>query len=288
MIWSQFKTRVPGKWVLAGEHSVLRGATAVALPHPGIGLTLSFDPLASGESLQIQPNSAEALMVELLNVIKDAWESEGRSFPQPIGKLQIESTIPVGAGLGSSAALCVALTRWMASPLTIPESRLTEFATRLEHRFHGISSGMDVAVVAAGEPISFGMDRGIKSIGVKKLPKFTFHDTGLRSCTRDCVLRVEKFREEIPSLGVLVDEAMSTASRSAMEGLIRYDSGDLDGGLNLIRKAMEQARECFYSWELVPGDAQRMEEQLLNQGALAVKMTGAGGGGMLVALWDET
>lgn len=287
MSWSPFRIRVPGKWVLAGEHSVLHGAIALALPHPEVGLTLSFEPREASH-LEVEPDAAGPLMRDLLKSIQEIWMLEDRPFSAPSGKLQIESTIPIGAGLGSSAALCVALTHWISNPLMIPKVQLTDFATQLEHRFHGRSSGMDVAVIAAGQPISFGMEQGTQFIGVRKLPKFTFHDTGLRSRTSECVFQVEKFRKDTPSLGVRVDESMSTASRLAMEGLILYDGGDEDRGLGLIQKAMVQARECFYAWGLVPGDVQRMEQNLLNQGALGVKMTGAGGGGMLVALWGES
>jgi mevalonate kinase len=289
MNWSEFRTKVPGKWVLAGEHSVLRGASAVALPHPELGLTLSFDPATKNRdrAFSVEPPTAEPLVDELIASVADAWEADGRSFAKPKGQLRIDSNIPIGAGLGSSAALCVALTQWMADPLSIPEDQRMEFATQLEHRFHGRSSGMDVAVISVKEPISFDMSRGIRSIGVRKLPRFTFHDTGLRSRTSECVLRVEKFREEVPTLAIRIDEAMAAASRGAMEGLIQYDAGRKTEGLTLIQKSMQQARECFYSWELVPGEAKRIEEDLLKKGALAVKLTGAGGGGMLVALWPE-
>jgi mevalonate kinase len=287
MHWSDFNTRVPGKWVLAGEHSVLRGATAIALPHPQLGLTLRFKTIQGENRFSVEPPDAGVLMEELLNSVADAWQAQGRSFMKPTGQLEIDSTIPIGAGLGSSAALCVALTEWMADPLSIPPSQKLEFATHLEHRFHGRSSGMDVAVIALKEPISFVMGREIRSVGISKLPKFTFHDTGLRTRTSECVLRVEKFREEVPAVALRVDESMGTASRVAMEGLIRYDSGETQEGLSLIQQGMKQARECFYSWQLVPGQAKRMEEDLLKQGALAVKMTGAGGGGMLVALWPD-
>lgn len=287
MDWPTFKTRVPGKWVLAGEHSVLRGATAVALPHPEVGLTLSFDPNKKNSALVVDPVSAEPLIRELLNSVTDSLTEKNQSFGWPSGTLKIESEIPIGAGLGSSAALCVALTRWMAGPLAIGESAWIDFATSLEHRFHGRSSGMDVAVIAVAEPISFVMGQGTKSLGVKRLPKFTFHDTGLRSRTSDCVLKVEKFREDVPALAVKVDEAMGAASRMAMEGLVRFDSGSGPAGIKLIQQAMMSARECFYSWELVPGEARRLEEKLLREGALAVKLTGAGGGGVLVALWED-
>lgn len=286
MNWVAFKTQVSGKWVLAGEHAVLRGATAVALPHRETSLILEFQPEAA-LGLRVQPADALGFMGELMTSVAESWEADGRSFPKPNGTLTITSTIPIGAGLGSSAALCVALTRWMSGPLGISENQQTEFATHLEHRFHGRSSGMDVAVIAAGEPISFAMGKKITAIGVRKVPRFTFHDTGLRSRTSEAVVRVEKFREESPEIAMKVDEAMATASRKAMEGLVIYDAGDVQKGLAVLQEAMQQARECFYSWQLVPGEVRRIEEALLKQGALAVKLTGAGGGGMVVALWSD-
>lgn len=287
MNWSEFKTRVPGKWVLTGEHAVLKGLSAVALPHLQTYLSLAFHPDFTQESLEVDPPKAERFMKEMIEAISDQWEVKGASFSKPSGKLSIQSTIPIGAGLGSSAALCVALTQWMVEPLVIPPDQIVEFATQLEHRFHGQSSGMDVAVIAAREPICFSMEKGIEPIGIKVLPKFTFHDTGLRSRTNECVAKVENFRKEAPALALHVDEQMGKASRLAIEGLIQFDSGNHPLGLQGIQQAMHLARECFYSWELVPGKAKRMEEELLRQGALAVKLTGAGGGGMLVALWPD-
>jgi mevalonate kinase len=278
MTWSSFHTRLPGKWVLAGEHAVLRGATAVALPYAEAALELTFQPQV-WEGLSIVPRDAEPVILDLLQAVRDEWEAEGRSFPMPRGTLQIESTIPVGAGLGSSAALCVALAQWLSQGLSIPN--LFEFARRLEHRFHGKSSGMDVAVILAGSPIAFSMEKGARPLEVKRPPRFTLHDTGLRIRTSECVLRVERFREEKPMVAMKVDEAMAEAARFTMEGLISED-------FQRIADGMKRARECFYSWELVPGAVHRVEEKLLAEGALATKLTGAGGGGFVVALWPKT
>jgi mevalonate kinase len=282
--WSSFEIAAPGKWVLSGEHSVLRGATAVALPHPEFVLKLRF-ARERGKSLAIEPADADIVVRDLLRSLADEWESTDRVFPMPEGVLSIQSTIPVGAGLGSSAALCVALTGWMSEPLSIgPEERF-EFAKRLEHRFHGRSSGMDIAVVMSKQPISYSMEKGPSPLPIGKIPRFTFHDTGLRSRTSECVLRVERIREDNPTLGMRLDETMSAASRETMEGLFAYDSGDHARGIELIARGIGHARECFYCWEIVPGEAKRLEEKLLSEGARAVKLTGAGGGGMVVALW---
>jgi mevalonate kinase len=287
-MWNSFETTAPGKWVLAGEHAVLRGASAVALPHPEFNLKLRFTPAtrdSGGKTLQVVPASAQGVVDDVLQSLDDQWREEERSFLRPAGKLEVISTIPIGAGLGSSAALCVALTRWFGEPLRIAADAHFEFATQLEHRFHGRSSGMDVAAIISAEPISFMRGQRPKTLGVKRIPKFTFHDTGLRARTSDCVLKVENFREESPTLAMKVDEQMGTASRLAMEGLIAFDSGQRETGLRVLAQAMKQAQDCFYAWELVPGAGKKIEEDLLAQGALATKITGAGGGGMVVALW---
>lgn len=283
---ADFQTRVPGKWVLAGEHSVLKGATAIALPHPDFFLELRY--FAGDQELQVEPASAQTVILELLQALRDEWNQDSRSFPSPRGLLQIESSIPIGAGLGSSAALCVAVARWLSGPLGISGGELFEFARKLEHRFHGRSSGMDVAVTLAAEAVSFVMNRGAEPLRIRRIPKFTFHDTGLRARTSECVMRVERHREESPLVAMKADDRMGAAARAAMEGLVRYDSGSSpEAALAQIASAMKMAQECYYQWELVPGEAKRLEERLLQQGALATKLTGAGGGGFVVALWPD-
>ncbi len=261
---------------------MLRGATAIALPHPEFRLKFSFEPAASWS---VTPAEAASVVNELLDSVAESREGEGYSFGRPVGRLLIESTIPMGAGLGSSAALCVAIARWLEEPLELKRGELTEFATTLEHRFHGRSSGMDVAVIAASEVVSFVRGRGPKPLGIKRLPSFTFHDTGVRSRTSECVYQVERQREQTPVEAMQIDEKMSEASRLGMEGLIAFDRGQDVEGVDLLTRSMRLAQECYYSWKLVPAEARRLEEELLTSGAKAVKLTGAGGGGMLVALW---
>lgn len=279
-----FRCRIPGKWVLTGEHSVLRGATAVAMPHPDAYLDLAFEP-STHNDLEIEPPRARTVIVEMLQSIA----KQVPDFDWPRGRLHIESTIPVGAGLGSSAALCVAMTRWLSQSLKLPDAQFLEFARKLENRFHGKSSGMDIAATSSGEPIAFSMSAGAEPLSVAKLPRFTFHDTGDRARTADCIARVEKFRQENPGEASVTDQLMSQAGQKGIEGLRRFSSGeahDVKEGLKLVAQAMTDAQACFEKWRLVPASAQALIEKLMRQGALATKLTGAGGGGFVVALWE--
>ncbi len=274
-MWPAFHVGVPGKWVLAGEHAVLRGAPAVALPHPELRLTLTFQPQV-WEGLSVAPERAQPLVAGLLDRLVGP---SSRAVARPVGALLIESSIPAGAGLGSSAALCVALVRWTAGPLGLPRGSWLEIARSLEDEFHGRSSGMDVAVVLEERPVLFRSGESPRPIAATALPAFSFHDTGERSPTRECIARVEAFRAGNPALGDEVDRAMGAASEEAEAGLREGDS-------SRIARAMNRAQECFEAWGLVPPAARSLIEHLRREGRAGVKLTGAGGGGFVVAL-DE-
>ncbi len=273
-VTESFRTRVPGKWVLAGEHSVLRGGVAVALPHLDSGLTLSFQS-SREKGLRIYPPEAKPILRTLLESCDLSPQDENLK-----GTLRIESGIPVGAGLGSSAALCVALTQWIASLRSIPEPKQPELATSLENHFHGKSSGLDVAVISVQKPVSFTMKEGARPLEITQLPRFTLHDTGLRAGTRECILKVENLRERDPGLFEKTDQAMNDAASAAIDGLARNDLGR-------VASAMRQAQECFEEWGLMPEKARALQKSLLHEGALAVKLTGGGDGGFLIALWPS-
>jgi mevalonate kinase len=284
--WNVFDIRVPGKWVLAGEHSVLRGGSAVALPHPEFSLGLSFRPQPC--KLEIEPKSGQEIIEELLDAVEGDFASQGRAFIRPRGKLKIESSIPMGAGLGSSAALCVALSKWMTTPFSLNGSEVAGFATRMENRFHGKSSGMDVSAILAGVPILFSREKGPISLKLKKLPTFNFHDSGLRAETSRCIEKVEQFGLESPAAASEIDRQMDAAAKAASQALLRFDSERNSEALADLAQAMKSAHACFVAWGLVPQKVLEMESTLYSQGALAVKLTGAGGGGSLVSLWESS
>jgi mevalonate kinase len=284
--WRAFETRAPGKWVLAGEHAVLRGHEALALPHPDRGLSLRFEPSDATASapLVIHPSEAETVIGEMLASIPEILDRAGSL---PSGALNVASSVPVGAGLGSSAALCVAVTRWLAGPLGLADGELAEFATRLENRFHGQSSGMDIAVILAEAPVRFTRGGAVRCLGRGPLPRFTFHDTGLRASTRDCIARVEALGQSDSKEALRLDSLMGKATEEGARGLELFASGDLVAGLNGVARAMELSHECFEAWGLLSLDARRLRQELLSQGALGAKLTGAGGGGFVVALWND-
>ena len=287
--WRRFQTEVPAKWILAGEHAVLRGGTAIAIPHPELKLALSFRAGFLMRGSEIFPTTRARSFWSCLQSVADQRSDEGRSFPMPEGELRgSKARFPSVRDWVPRAAISVAVARWLSEPLEPGGEAIYEFAKELEHRFHGRSSGMDVAVELVGKPISF--------VEEKWLPGPRDQETSPIHFSRHGPSRAD-VRMRLPRPDASRGKSASGHGNRRKNGPLPPDRrwkgwsvstrGQKEAGLQKIAQGMQLAQECFYSWMLVPGEAHRIEESLLAQGALAVKMTGAGGGGFVVALWKD-
>ncbi len=318
-----FRTRVPGKFVLAGEHAVLRGTSALALPHPEFALEWSFEPdtsAATGEkTLRFEPASLEAVLQPILKQLKvllrrhltQQLSTGAERFSDELdrlhGVLRVQSTIPMGAGLGSSAALSVAAARWGLSLLGVTSNveadaksalhskyseLLRSWATEIEDYFHGKSSGMDVAVIAESSLIRFRRGEAPQALVASRLPRWSFVDTGLRASTRPCVEQVQSFCAKFPELAQSLDALMESATQTLEAGLALYAEAhspeESARALALLAEGMHRGQHCFEGWGLVPDSVRAQISELRAQGALACKLTGAGNGGYLLVLWPDS
>lgn len=293
MQWKSYSTEVPGKWVLAGEHTVLRGGSAVALPHPEFKLRLEFFPNENqgASTLRVTPENGLPVIQELLQIAKEWTASRGVAMGSPHGHLTFSNTIPLSAGLGSSAALSVATARWVLSACGLECGYGRELATQMENIFHGKSSGMDVSVISIGEPILFSMKEGAVRLRLRHLPTFLFADTGLRASTKNCIQAVEKIRAGDSTRGEGLDWEMGEAVREALEGLRAYDDAfarrdekATGAAITLIERGMNRSREVFREWGLIPVGMEAIGAGLEQSGWRNWRLTGSGCGGFLVGL----
>jgi mevalonate kinase len=279
---SDFSLEVPAKWVLSGEHSVLRGGRAIAFPHPVLSLKLKYFEKKSNSVL------SQSFSSELRSLIARACEFLGKDADVfSTGAVEIESSIPMGSGLGSSAAVSVAMAKLVIWKTGASSSALIPLATHLEHVFHGKSSGMDVNVIAHAKPILFSMEKKVEAIlKLERLPRFEFQDTGLRGQTKLCIERVNLWRMENLSAAQEFDSQMGRATERALSALQKFQA-DPQSGERALALSMQASQNCFETWGLVPRELLEQKNELLAKGALAVRMTGAGLGGFWVALWPS-
>lgn len=279
-----FETTTTGKWILAGEHTVLRGGRALVFPLPSARLRLSYAPGASNLSLKLSGSTGSDFELLFWSVLERACALTETRRDQIQGQVGIESEIPVGAGLGASAAFCVAISRWFAQMERVPSGKIEEFARELENLFHGESSGVDIAVSHSGQPLKFSRV-GERTILVPRWnPVCYLSYTGQRGVTKECVQKVKDIWAENPELGADIDQMMMKSVEMA-ERALEMEQAE---GLPLLVKALKLSAECFSAWGLFEGALEKQAQDLIKKGALAVKPTGSGGGGYLLSLWPST
>jgi mevalonate kinase len=142
---------------------------------------------------------------------------------------------------------------------------------------------MDIAAVSLGVPIEFHREAGPRILQAHWTPKLTIHDSGIRASTAVCVQKVMALHDQDPEGARALDLRMQQAVnliRQALEGPLSPES------IESFRSGIEAGHEVFRAWGLVPEPAEKLREDLKSRGALAVRLTGAGDGGFLLAFWD--
>lgn len=284
MLNKSFETQVFGKWILAGEHSVLRGSPALVFPLYSRSLKMVYQPKPdSFLSLKLTGDHGPELEVLVWSVLDKACELTQIKRADFSGELHLSSSIPIGAGLGASAALCVAVGRWFQSMGFIQKEEVYEFARSLENLFHGESSGVDIAVALSAQGLRFLRAGERLSLTPQWKPQWYVSYSGKRGITRECVSQVKAYIENHPEQGQALDQQMKQAVQMCEEALLM----DQTQGQEKLIQGIEKAALVFKQWGLASGPIADHIEKLRTAGAVAVKPTGSGDGGYVLSLWKQ-
>jgi mevalonate kinase len=275
--------RASGKVILVGEHAVVYGVPAIAVGIDrgararatfGTGETELRLKVQDGDPLRAVPGEDEPVARAFAALLASC------GVTRPV-RVEAEADLPAGAGLGCSAALGVAIARAVLGVSTDDEARAHAMAW--ERVFHGNPSGVDAAVAAFGGAIVFEKKNGdavIEPLEFGTQLVLAVGHSGVSSSTRTMVESVARQRERSPDLVRKTFEGITAISRNAR---LAIEAGDVVG----LGKLLDMNQMLLAGLLLSTREIESLCARARSSGALGAKLTGAGGGGCVIALAES-
>lgn len=282
------RASAPGKIILFGEHAVVYNRPALAVPvnqvqvdvevldsdKPGVWINASMVDL-HGE-LSTLPSDHPIGSV----ILKVAQHLLGIS-PLPNISITIVSTIPVAAGLGSGAAVSVALIRVLSSFLSKPltNEKVNQLVFEIEKLHHGTPSGIDNTVITYNMPVYYIKEKPIETFICGKPFTIVIGDTGVPAPTKESVGDVRRLwlRDSNRFESIFNEVAqISTMARHLIE----------TGRPELLGELMNHNHEFLQQMTVSSPELDVLVAAARKAGALGAKLSGGGRGGNMIALVD--
>lgn len=266
------KVSAPGKIILSGEHSVVYGK-------PEIITAIDLRLRVAARELK---NTAKSLIfssqepVDLLKfAVKKVFKILGKS-PKKGLEIGVDSEIPVGSGLGSSAALAVATTAALFKYFgqTFDKEKINEIAYEIEKKQHGTPSGGDNTIVTYGGFLWFRKEaEGVKlfhQLKPKRSVKLLLIDTGKpKETTGEMVRLVKDFSQKYPKKAKNIFQNIEEVTRCFLKLLIAEKNYSL-------RDLLKENERLLESLGVVSGQTKEIIRKIEDLGGGA-KISGAGG-----------
>ena len=253
------------KIILMGEHSVVYGYPALALPLNNIEVTCQVFPSEKPWTLYEQDTLSMAVFA--------CMEHLGKQGAQI--RCQVDSMVPEKRGMGSSAAVSIAAIRAVFDYFeeALDHETLEILANRAEMIAHMNPSGLDAKTCLSDQPIRFIKNVGFEELAMDLSAYLVIADTGVYGHTREAIQVVEsKGKEALPFL-----YALGELTQQAEEAIKARDAVKLG---EILTKAHGNLKEIGVS----SLEADALVETALQHGALGAKMSGGGLGGCIIAL----
>ena len=266
----------PAKVLLFGEHTVLRGSKALAIPYPRFSAHW-----AQGRRPDLR---LQAFARDLRLHLQLPWLDYERLETDLSAGWYLESTVPNGYGLGSSGTVCAAVyDRYCFE--AVNQNELRRRLASMETHFHGSSSGTDPFISFTREPILIETE-GVQTI---ELPQdwqqgFFLLDTGRKREAGPIIADLSQRYDTDSAWQKLVDEQWSGPTDETIGHLLsgREDEAVEEDFRRSFRRISDFQLE--YLWAYIP----RRLQDVWQGDNYCLKLCGAGGGGFVLGYsWED-
>ncbi len=274
-----------GKIIIAGEHAVVHGYRAVAVPLPdalsvaieqgGDGVAVRIPAWQVQRTLDSDQGGLDAVVFTLLERLGLADEAL---------TAHVDARYPPGIGLGGSASLAVGLIRALnqSYALGLTDEVINEHAFAAESLAHGRASGIDNTLAVYNRPLVYQRTDDV--------PTFAALEPG---CDLNLVIAVatsvQPTRRMVEQVAAL-STAAPTHTRALMRDIDALAAGCVDaisaGDLPLLGQLMNLNQGILNALGVSTAELEALVQIARDHGALGAKLTGGGGGGAIIALCD--
>lgn len=287
----------PGKMILYGEHSVVYRGPAVVLAidrrakvyakkRTDKKIFIDADNLGFSGYFEddvyhaLRGNAWRGRNLAALNVsAKKTMEYLGVEGGVNI---KVRSMIPIAVGLGSSAAICVATVSAVEKlhDGSLKKEEISNVAFEGETIIHGKPSGVDNNVSTFGGVMSYERNVGFKHHKLTKEIPFIIGNSRKKRSTKRMVENVAALKERNPTIMDDFIDAMGNIAREGLDALMKTDLNTMGDLMDLNHGLLSGIGVSTMKLEILCHTARK-------NGALGAKLTGAGGGGCMIALSEE-
>lgn len=280
--------KAPGKIILFGEHAVVYGQPAIAIPVNKVSATARVIPNPEALTGGVRVQAPDIMLdSDLANLAEDhpiaiaaRLSIKAAAVKQVPGIiLQISSTIPMSAGMGSSAAISIAIIRALSDFFGAPLSadQVSSIAYEVEKFQHGTPSGIDNNVIAHQKPVYFIRDKPIEHLDIEQPTYWVIADSGEKTPTRETVSEVRKLYDSDPESYQECFNQIGEITRNARESLIK-------GSIAKLGQLMDENQRLLEQINISSPSLDNLITAAKIAGAPGAKLSGGGRGGNIIAL----
>lgn len=278
----------PGKAILFGEHAVVYGRPAIAIPimEVRVKVIITANPLVLPGNVRIQAPDVgiDTMLADLPtdHPLAAAVEQVRLALDIthiPSCKIRITSTIPVASGLGSSAAVSVAVIRALSNFLgiSLTNDQISTMAFEVEKLHHGTPSGIDNTVIVYGMPVHFIKGNPPERFSIGTPLTFVVGDSGIASPTARAVADVRTAWQNEPER---FENMFDTIGDIVLKARIALESGNLEA----IGMLMTENHTILTQMGVSSPELDHLTTAAREAGAMGAKLCGGGRGGNIIAL----